>query len=86
MGLKVIHTYDQPFLHADRGNGGFIDGPGHEKDVYKRQHLMGQALFWIAWDYFDKVNTVGGVPLILEVQNIADVPSLFCLLYTSRCV
>lgn len=34
MGLKVIHTYDQPFLQADRGNGGFIDGPNHEKKRY----------------------------------------------------
>ena len=33
MGLKVIHTYDQPFLHADRGNGGFIDGPRHERNA-----------------------------------------------------
>lgn len=35
MGLKVIHTYDQPFLHADRGNGGFIDGHGHENKRYR---------------------------------------------------
>ncbi|WFE86978.1 hypothetical protein [Parabacteroides chongii] len=34
MGLKVIHTYDQPFLHADRGNGGFIDGSNHENKRY----------------------------------------------------
>lgn len=34
MGLKVIHTYDQPFLHADRGNGGYIDGPNHEQKRY----------------------------------------------------
>ncbi|MDE5944752.1 MAG: hypothetical protein K2G93_04115 [Rikenella sp.] len=26
MGLHVIHAYDQPFLHADRHNGGYIDG------------------------------------------------------------
>ena len=43
----------------------------------EKKQLMGQALFWRAWDYFSKVNTVGGVPLILEVQNIADVSSLF---------
>lgn len=34
MGLKVIHTYDQPFLQANRGNGGFIDGPNHENKRY----------------------------------------------------
>lgn len=41
MGLKVIHTYDQPFLHADRGNGGFIDGPQHEN---KRYHFTDKDL------------------------------------------
>ena len=41
MGLKVIHTYDQPFLQADRGNGGFIDGPNHEK---KRYHFTDKDL------------------------------------------
>ena len=55
-------------------------------DVEKKQ-MRGQALFWRAWDYFDKVNTVGGVPLILEVQNIADVPSLFVSRNsTSECI
>ena len=26
MGLHVVHAYDQPFLHPDRHNGGYIDG------------------------------------------------------------
>ena len=43
----------------------------------EKNTLKGQALFWRAWDYFGKVNTVGGVPLILDVQDITDVPSLF---------
>ena len=43
----------------------------------EKNALKGQALFWRAWDYFGKVNTVGGVPLILEVQDITDVSSLF---------
>lgn len=34
MGLKVIHTYDQPFLQVDRSNGGFLDGPNHENKRY----------------------------------------------------
>lgn len=55
-------------------------------DIEKNQ-LKGQALFWRAWDYFNKVNTVGGVPLILEVQNIADIPSLFVARNsTSECI
>lgn len=41
MGLKVIHTYDQPFLQPDRGNGGLIDGPEHEK---KRYHFTDKDL------------------------------------------
>ena len=41
MGLKVIHTYDQPFLQADRGNRGFIDGLNHEK---KRYHFTDKDL------------------------------------------
>lgn len=43
----------------------------------EKNTLKGQALFWRAWDYFGKVNTVGGVPLILDVQDITDIPSLF---------
>lgn len=35
MGLKVIHTYDQPFLKADRSNGGYIDGINHENKRYR---------------------------------------------------
>lgn len=35
----------------------------------EKNTLKGQALFWRAWDYFGKVNTVGGVPLILKVQD-----------------
>lgn len=41
MGLKVIHTYDQPFLQADRGNRGFLDGLNHEK---KRYHFTDKDL------------------------------------------
>lgn len=46
-------------------------------DETEKKQMKGQALFWRAWDYFGKVNTVGGVPLILHFQNIQDVPSLF---------
>lgn len=34
MGLRVVHAYDQGFLNPDRGNGGYIDGPGHERKTY----------------------------------------------------
>ena len=34
MGLKVVHAYDHPFLHPDRNNGGFLDGPDHKRKPY----------------------------------------------------
>lgn len=42
-----------------------------------KNQMRGQALFWRAWDYWGKVFTVGGVPLILEEQNVQDMESLF---------
>lgn len=37
----------------------------------------GQALFWRAWCYFSMVKGYGGVPLILEPQDVANTESLF---------
>ena len=34
MGVRVIHSYNQPFLQADRGNGGYIDGPNEERKPF----------------------------------------------------
>ena len=34
MGLKAILAYDHPFLHADRANGGYIDGKNEERKPY----------------------------------------------------
>lgn len=42
-----------------------------------KDKLIGQMLFWRAWDYFGKIQQVGGVPLITKVQNIEDKASLF---------
>lgn len=42
----------------------------------ERKQLKGQALFWRAWDYWGKVFQLGGVPLILQPQNVQDVNSL----------
>jgi hypothetical protein len=42
----------------------------------QKKMLIGQALFWRAWDYWGKVSLVGGVPLILKPQNVADPTSL----------
>lgn len=46
--------------------------PQAEKDL-----LIGQMLFWRAWDYWSKIQAVGGVPLITKVQNVQDKESLF---------
>lgn len=55
-------------------------------DVEKNQ-MKGQALFWRAWDYWGKVNVIGGVPLILKFQDVTDKPSLFVSRNsTSECV
>ncbi len=43
----------------------------------EKKPLVGQALFWRAWDYWGKVWNVGGVPLILHFQDVTNVPSLF---------
>lgn len=42
-----------------------------------KNQMKGQALFWRAWDYWDKVFKLGGVPLILEEQNVQEMESLF---------
>jgi len=53
----------------------------------EKSELKGQALFWRAWDYWGKVSMVGGVPLILEPQNVGDLESLFIPRNkTSECV
>lgn len=53
----------------------------------EKKIMIGQALFWRAWDYWGKVWTVGGVPLILKFQDVTDPPSLFVSRNsTSECV
>lgn len=43
----------------------------------KKKQMSGQALFWRAWDYFGKVATFGGVPLILQPQDVGNKEGLF---------
>lgn len=43
----------------------------------ENKQIQGQALFWRAWNYWDKVNTFGGVPMIIKWQDAKDKPSLF---------
>ncbi len=52
-----------------------------------RRQMRGQALFWRAWDYWQKVFAVGGVPLILHTQDVSDMSSLLVSRSkTSECV
>lgn len=43
----------------------------------EKEEMIGQALFWRAWAYFKMVNQIGGVPLILEPQDITNTETLF---------
>lgn len=43
----------------------------------ENKQIKGQALFWRAWDYFGKVSTFGGVPLVLHTQDYNNPESLF---------
>lgn len=35
LGFPAIHAYDQGFLRPDRRNGGYLDGPRHEKKPFR---------------------------------------------------
>ena len=53
----------------------------------EKKQMRGQALFWRALDYWGKVWTVGGVPLILHFQDVTNIESLFVTrAKTSECV
>lgn len=74
-----LHGQKLDYGNIDRINF-FLDKLENEVTILsdtEKNQFRGQALFWRAWDYFNKVNTVGGVPLILEVQDITDKESLF---------
>ena len=43
----------------------------------EKKPLRGQALFWRAWVYWGKLYSLGGVPLILQTQDVTDYESLF---------
>ena len=53
----------------------------------EKKQLRGQALFWRAWDYWGKVFSLGGVPMILQPQDVSDLNSLLVpRSSTSECV
>lgn len=43
----------------------------------KKTTWKGEALFWRAWSYFSMVKGYGGVPLILEPQDLSNEESLY---------
>lgn len=91
---RGIYTVEGQGQKLDYGNidriNFFIEKLDNEVTVLsetEKEQMKGQALFWRAWDYFGKVNTVGGVPLILKFQDVTDVPSLFVSRnLTSECI
>lgn len=53
----------------------------------EKNQMTGQALFWRAWNYWNMVKEVGGVPLILKPQDPTNKESLFMPRNkTSECV
>ena len=52
-----------------------IDGTPYSAETIKQ--FKGQALFWRAWVYFSMVKDYGGVPLILNPQDITNIDGLF---------
>lgn len=53
----------------------------------EKDQMEGQALFWRAWDYWNKVFILGGVPLVLEEQDVSNIESLLLPRNsTSECV
>lgn len=91
---RGIYTVEGQGQKLDYGNidriNFFIEKLDNEVTVLsetEKEQMKGQALFWRAWDYFGKVDAVGGVPLILKFQDVTDVPSLFVSRnLTSECI
>jgi len=75
-GIATVDSYDAYSYTAIDAINLFlskIDGTPYPD----KNQLKGQALFWRAWAYFNMVQAYGGVPLILQVQDNNNIPSLF---------
>lgn len=76
-GTATIDSWDNwPYVHIEKINHFLknIHQTSFEQSIPKWE---GQALFWRAWCYFSMVKGYGGVPLILEPQDVTDRESLF---------
>lgn len=91
-GAKDMNNYLRGILTIDNANYSldyqYIDKVNYFlfniKDVptdvlsqEQNQLLVAQAKFWRAWVYWDMVKNVGGVPLILEPQDVLDKERLY---------
>lgn len=76
-GTATIDDWDNwPYTHIEKINL-FLKNVEATTFEDKIPAWKGQALFWRAWCYFRMVKGYGGVPLILEPQNVEDKESLF---------
>ncbi len=76
-GTATIDDWDNwPYSHIEKINL-FLKNVEETTFEDKKADWRGQALFWRAWCYFSMVKGYGGVPLILEPQDVSDKESLF---------
>lgn len=76
-GTATIDDWDNwPYTHIEKINL-FLKNIEETNFEDKKTAWRGQGLFWRAWCYFSMVKGYGGVPLILEPQNVEDMESLF---------
>lgn len=76
-GTATIDDWDVwPYTHIEKINL-FLKNVEETTFENKKPAWKGQALFWRAWCYFNMVKGYGGVPLILEPQDVSDRESLF---------
>lgn len=76
-GTATIDSWDNwPYTHIEKINL-FLQNIKQTSFEQSIPQWEGQALFWRAWCYFSMVKGYGGVPLILEPQDVTDKESLF---------
>lgn len=76
-GAATIDDWDNwPYTNIEKINS-FLKNISETTFTEKQAAWKGQALFWRSWCYFSMVKGYGGVPLILEPQDVSDKESLF---------
>ena len=76
-GTATIDSWDNwPYTHIEKINF-FLRNIEQTTFDDRKSSWRGQALFWRAWCYFSMVRGYGGVPLILEPQDVSNKESLF---------